>query len=187
MPSQTRRQAIRERIKEIITDAAAITEVSEDQIFINRYQTIDEKKLPIVVIRTLGESAQLLTSGPIQQYRRTMQLAVDIVYRADKDADLDSLTEVLAQKIETVLLLRYLDTGADSPVWNFLQYTGFDPDMQIEGDGFLSVGRLNFNCVYDTESTTDDLTEIEGFGSKESDTKYNKFMKFEVDFESEEP
>lgn len=157
------RKAIKNRIIEIISGASGLSALgitnTDKQIFANRAADISDDLLPVISVYTLRESAAVLSDSPIQQYRRTLELAVDIYIKNSNKPQLQDKADDLIHKVESILLSNYKDHDSESPKWNHLVYRSFDANLNDLGDGDFSISRLIFDVIYDTETELADLTD----------------------------
>lgn len=156
----TPRQDIRDRIVELLKAGnLSLLGVEDSQILTNQVSDISDDKLPVVVVYGLRETADILSVSPVQQYRRILQIAIDVVVKKKVNGGLQDDADELAHKVESIMLSNFRDHGSNTPKWNFLTYRSMDANLNDFGDGDFSITRLLFDFTYDTEVDLADLTD----------------------------
>lgn len=147
----TKRQAIRDKVKALLT-TPAIAQVGA-RVYTNRMRKVYPEELPCIVIYSKSESAEINVAGP-REYKRTMKLAVEIIdkYGDPSDTTLedsvdDRLDEIAAQ-VEQRL---YRNETLDGEVSDLL-FSDIETDFVVEGEQPVGAMRLTFDVEFIIEA-----------------------------------
>lgn len=147
----------RQMIREAVRDALAGKTDVGNRIYLNRATPFTSRRwednLPAIVVYTLDESAELSAAAPLE-YQRTVQVAVEILSRADDD--LDDVLDTIARQVELSLILDDSLGGA----CNALRYSSTQMVLKPDGDDLFGGCRILFTAEYFDEQPTRESVEV---------------------------
>lgn len=154
MSQTSERQLIREALLEMLEGNLEGVKLLKA----NRYLPIwnSDDLLPAVLIYTRSESAEIFVAAP-RQYKRTIQLAIEIVaYANDK---LDELLDKITRDIEKLIFVDDTLKGTA----NDCILTGIESDLNVDGERPIGANRLLFDVTYLTFAPEEQrLKDFEG-------------------------
>lgn len=156
MPAVSQRVKIKDRIVEILTDAAVEigvnyteNDVVKGRVYKNRIQELGSDKVPCLVVRTSNETARRVYESPPDEYKRT--LGVDIGCYIFGTANPDDDAEELAEKVIKVILRNINDQhNTSTKQFHDLRYTASNLFLDDDGSKNIAYVVLNFEVDYQT-------------------------------------
>lgn len=140
------RQQIRDQIVEDLSGISGTT------VYSMRRYAIDHKKLPVVLVYTMGETSSLLTIGrDSKTINRTLSVGIEAIVKSS--TDVADVVDTLCAQIEAAIGNDFNLNGlAKSAILTDTQI-----DINVEGENPISSARLTYDVNYQTATNNAEI------------------------------
>lgn len=138
------RQVIREKIKALLLNETA----AGDKVFTNRSRPVDDKDLPVIVIRSGPDRTEVRTESP-RTYNHSFLVHIDLEVKQTQAKSAEDQLDDLAKEIEDILLT---NETLDGLVEDVREPDTGEPEISNgEASHIFGDMRVSFDIIYQSE------------------------------------